>query len=576
MTTPFSQRSNNLFCSLIFAGILAAFGLSMTALPVHGQSIEPSAVETPARTGKQVYYHHCASCHGLDGKGAAWTGAALGKPPTSFSDYRRESVSKNQMVNSVTSGRPDQPRMPQFGRLLERKEIEDVIDFIRATYMSGDDVDVASLFAETSKIILTPYPGNMSGNQERGKILYELSCVACHGVNGAGDGPRSGLIIPPLRPLWNGAAQEPKDVFRAIAEGRVGTAMSAWRSVFHGQQIADLSEYLIAKLFKDKITETTNNAYGLDDNDQPQARDLQRFQNNAAGPTNDLATDAPITDLPDAVGDGFDVIGTVNDDGSNKAASPKADSPPDQATGPAMDEDGFMVIGTVDDGPATTPPSESPKEGSNGETSGLLEKLADESDLGLNALEELEKSSQPEPAPESLAPENSSQDPITNRGRQAYAKHCAVCHGADGRGKTPTGQALNPPAPDLPAKRQAVTLDHASSAMGGQINGYKKDHDFRKALGPLDIGDIAVYLIDKVIPGRDRLTFHTEVNGWPNHRETFSAAYPFVDGRLSAISDLEKLDADQKTGLELYRQECEQCHGAGIDAPKTKLQWQPG
>lgn len=51
--------------------------------------------------------------------------------------------------------------------------------------------------------------------------------------------------------------------------------------------------------------------------------------------------------------------------------------------------------------------------------------------------------STPEPAaaPAAVAP---AENPAVSQARQLYASTCAVCHGASGRGDTPTAAALNP------------------------------------------------------------------------------------------------------------------------------------
>jgi len=42
---------------------------------------------------------------------------------------------------------------------------------------------------------------------------------------------------------------------------------------------------------------------------------------------------------------------------------------------------------------------------------------------------------------------------IEERGARVFAQHCASCHGPEGRGDGPAGQALDPPAADLRGPR---------------------------------------------------------------------------------------------------------------------------
>lgn len=72
----------------------------------------------------------------------------------------------------------------------------------------------------------------------RGKALYGLYCVQCHGSSGRGDGPRAPVFHPPPRDLTSGVfryrstpAGEPPtraDLFRTISDGLRGTGMAAF------------------------------------------------------------------------------------------------------------------------------------------------------------------------------------------------------------------------------------------------------------------------------------------------------------------------------------------------------------
>ena len=42
-----------------------------------------------------------------------------------------------------------------------------------------------------------------------------------------------------------------------------------------------------------------------------------------------------------------------------------------------------------------------------------------------------------------------SDDPVVKQGQQIYSQSCALCHGADGHGRTQLGQGMYPPAMDL-------------------------------------------------------------------------------------------------------------------------------
>ncbi|MGA7886597.1 MAG: cytochrome c [Acidobacteriaceae bacterium] len=74
------------------AGLLAAaaFGIAQTTTQVKEVPITPTS---PA-SGKQMYNAYCASCHGLDGKGAGPVAVALKQQPTDLTMLTRNNGGK--------------------------------------------------------------------------------------------------------------------------------------------------------------------------------------------------------------------------------------------------------------------------------------------------------------------------------------------------------------------------------------------------------------------------------------------------------------------------------------------------
>jgi high-affinity iron transporter len=65
----------------------------------------------------------------------------------------------------------------------------------------------------------------------RGKTIFELNCVPCHGPSGAGDGPRASGITPRPTPIGSPETMRgisPALVYRVISVGVAGTLMPAW------------------------------------------------------------------------------------------------------------------------------------------------------------------------------------------------------------------------------------------------------------------------------------------------------------------------------------------------------------
>jgi mono/diheme cytochrome c family protein len=81
----------------------------------------------------------------------------------------------------------------------------------------------------------------------QGRHIYVANCAFCHGMAGKGDGPAAAALKPPPtnfanRDFWtNGGADRIKS---AIADGKPGTAMMAYKASLSSTQIDDLSAYL--------------------------------------------------------------------------------------------------------------------------------------------------------------------------------------------------------------------------------------------------------------------------------------------------------------------------------------------
>jgi len=81
---------------------------------------------------------------------------------------------------------------------------------------------------------------------DRGAALFAANCVACHGVQGRGDGPRSGEFSPPPADLTapHALVHRDQDIAYWIANGIAGSAMPAFGDSLSEDEIADLTTYL--------------------------------------------------------------------------------------------------------------------------------------------------------------------------------------------------------------------------------------------------------------------------------------------------------------------------------------------
>lgn len=80
---------------------------------------------------------------------------------------------------------------------------------------------------------------------QAGKTLYENFCLSCHGPAGKGDGPAASTLNPQPSDLTVLLKTQDDAYFvTRIADGKDGTAMSAWKNVLSEAQIRQVVAYL--------------------------------------------------------------------------------------------------------------------------------------------------------------------------------------------------------------------------------------------------------------------------------------------------------------------------------------------
>ncbi|MDX1253397.1 MAG: cytochrome c [Gammaproteobacteria bacterium] len=235
-----------------------------------------------ASLGERIYINNCAVCHGDKGAGAMWTQATFNPPPRKFASLQsREELTRERMINSVTYGRPDTAMMPFRSRLSDT-EIAAVVDHIRETFMSDKAIAEAAAKASAANGGATPshghggtdgkaempkpkpapivdadmslpFPGGLAGDGAKGRDFYMANCFTCHGKAGDGEGPRSTFIRPKPRNFLHPDSRRTLNrpaLFKAIANGKIGTVMPAWGKVLNDQEIANVAEFVFQEFIR--------------------------------------------------------------------------------------------------------------------------------------------------------------------------------------------------------------------------------------------------------------------------------------------------------------------------------------
>jgi len=140
--TPLLRRWRELACVAAAAGLVAAAapaGLAQNTPASDGWHIPADAVnqtnplapgDTLLKRGRDVYDHHCATCHGHQGKGDGPSGDEE-HPPADLTDPARAEANPDGVVfYKVWNGRKS-PRMPAFKSRLSKEEAWAVVAYVK-------------------------------------------------------------------------------------------------------------------------------------------------------------------------------------------------------------------------------------------------------------------------------------------------------------------------------------------------------------------------------------------------------------------------------------------------------------
>jgi mono/diheme cytochrome c family protein len=115
--------------------------------------------------------------------------------------------------------------------------------FIRARIVPGA-LAIGLLWA----IAVSAQPMAAGGSPlERGRTVYEQHCTTCHGADGRAETPVARMLVPRPRNFADPvemARVTIERMYRAIKDGRPGTAMAGWEEILSEPEIGDLIDYV--------------------------------------------------------------------------------------------------------------------------------------------------------------------------------------------------------------------------------------------------------------------------------------------------------------------------------------------
>lgn len=184
------------------------------------------------RAGAYIFHNYCSVCHGDKGDGQTRAKNGLVPPPRNYTTPEAAvELTRERMIHSVTNGRPG-TAMIAWGHELSGKEIENVVDYIRATFMKLGDK--AERKMPDSQLLAS-----------RGGVLYMQVCAMCHGETGARD--TTGKMQPPPQDFTSPAVIAELTGARMIASitnGRPGTAMRGYGTQFSKSDIEAMTDFI--------------------------------------------------------------------------------------------------------------------------------------------------------------------------------------------------------------------------------------------------------------------------------------------------------------------------------------------
>lgn len=172
--------------------------------------------------GLPLYSAYCAGCHGFDGQGDGPMAARLvsdsGVRPMDLSDPEFQDRNTDaQLADLIRSGGKTHSTgyMPAWGLTLSTAQMTDLVAYLREL-RNPDRKASARAF-------------NIQDVLDRGRVLYGLRCLACHGPEGHGDGPFMQHVQAKAANLAGGMLRDFSDtkIMEVITRGLAHTGLQA-------------------------------------------------------------------------------------------------------------------------------------------------------------------------------------------------------------------------------------------------------------------------------------------------------------------------------------------------------------
>jgi high-affinity iron transporter len=200
--------------------------------------------------------------HLLDYLAHDYAGAVAHGKITSASEYAEQKEFAARVLELANS-------LPEIKQ--DKKSLEKIIKLKTMIDMKAEAVDVALCARDIQKDLISLTKINLAPTRQpsisNGKILYEQSCVSCHGQNGFGDGEAGVGLDPKPANFHDSERMSSINAFHSyntIRLGVPGTGMASF-SNYSDKEVWDLSFYLMS-IRHEKLAQTknANNSINID------------------------------------------------------------------------------------------------------------------------------------------------------------------------------------------------------------------------------------------------------------------------------------------------------------------------
>ena len=109
-------------------------GLVIVGIAIGLFTLPPGGPITDSRPGAALYRAHCATCHGVSGRGDSWRARLLFLHPGNLTDAKAmRAFSDDSLFQIIKHGGASfgKPGMPSFGFYLSDEEIRALVSYVR-------------------------------------------------------------------------------------------------------------------------------------------------------------------------------------------------------------------------------------------------------------------------------------------------------------------------------------------------------------------------------------------------------------------------------------------------------------